>query len=237
MQEAAGGIPVVREAFPRTIRLVSTARLRAAVLRALVAKEDDLAALAEIEGATSARITGAERGIGDLPAREFVHGVPHAAFINASFAYARPDRLNRFSGPSRGAWYSALAVETCLAEVSFHMAGFLSDAGRLVATVDYSEMHASLAGEFFDLRSADGHPCLSADAATGYPAGAVVAADALARGLNGVIYPSVRHRGGTCVVALRPSAVQSVAQGAVWRLLWRGELEPTVERVAGSPQN
>ena len=46
------GVPVTTEAFPRTVRLVTTARLRAAVLAALVDGEDELADLAEIEGAT-----------------------------------------------------------------------------------------------------------------------------------------------------------------------------------------
>jgi len=48
-------LPVVREAFPRIVRLVSTARLRPPVLEALVSVED-AAALAEIEGATSNRL-------------------------------------------------------------------------------------------------------------------------------------------------------------------------------------
>jgi RES domain len=45
-----------------------------------------------------------------------------ANFINAAFVYFRPRELNRFNGPGRGAWYAALAVETCQAEVAFHLA-------------------------------------------------------------------------------------------------------------------
>ena len=53
------------------------------------------------------------------------------------------------------------------------------------------------------------------------------------QGLNGIIYPSVRHAGGTCIVALRPHAVQSVAPGAVYRLEWSGDDEPAVTRISG----
>lgn len=227
------GLPVVREAFPRTVRLVSTARLRGPVLRPLVDDDGELDALAELEGATSARLIGQNRGIGDLAAPEFVYGVPHAAFINASFAYARPREPNRFNGPERGAWYAALDVATCLAEVAFHMTEFLERTGELSATVDYAEIVASLAGEFVDLRAVDPAPsCLNADKAVGYPAGNALAEGARAEGLNGIIYPSVRHRGGTCLVALRPHAVQSVAQGDVYRLVWSGGRDPGVERLA-----
>ena len=82
------GVPIVREAFPRTVRLVSTARLRDPVLLGLVDDADEMNDLAEIEGATSARLITEERGSEGLPAGELVHGVPHARFINASFVYA-----------------------------------------------------------------------------------------------------------------------------------------------------
>ena len=55
------GVPVVREAFPKTVRLVSSARLRPPVLEALVTP-DYVETLAEIEGATSARLMAEARG-------------------------------------------------------------------------------------------------------------------------------------------------------------------------------
>ena len=107
-------------------------------------------------------------GIEGVPAGQLIHGVPHEAFINASFAYAKSGELNRFNGPDRGAWYAALDVETCLAEVTFHMTGFLERIGDYNAVVDYAELHASLAGEYLDLRAARDHPCLNPDPAIGY---------------------------------------------------------------------
>lgn len=224
---------IIREAFSRTIRLVSTARLRPSVLRPLVDSDGDLAALAELEGATSARLLGQTIGTLGIDPREFIHGVPHAAFINASFAYAKPRALSRFSGPDRGAWYCALRLETSLREVIFHMREFLAAAGDFNATVDYAEMLASLAGEFADLRALDGPtPALDPDPAIGYPAGNLLAQTVRGRGLNGIVYPSVRDAGGTCLVALWPHAVQSVAQGDIHRVTWTGTPEPTVANLA-----
>jgi RES domain-containing protein len=226
---AVDGVPVVTEAFPTTVRLVSTARLREPVLAPLVDGADELQLLAEIEGATSARQVAETRGLSGLAANELVHDVPHAHFINASFAYAKPRQLNRFNGPGRGAWYAALDVETCLAEVGYHLTAALADAGDFNAIVDYAEMFCSLAGAFLDVRQVPDHPALDPDTAKAYPIGNALARGARAAGLNGIIYPSVRRKGGTCIAALRPAAVQSVRQGAIYRLTWRGDPTPKVE--------
>ncbi len=220
--ESAGNLPLAREAFERTIRLVSSARLREAVLAPLADTAEEEALLAEIEGATSSRRIAEERGLAGIAADELVHGVPHAKFINASFAYAKPGQPSRFNPAERGAWYAALDVATCVAEVGFHLTRALADAGDFDAVVEYSEMIASMSGVFVDLRGEPGHPALDADPAAGYPAGNALAARARAEGHNGIIYPSVRHEGGTCIAALWPNVVQSVVQGAMYRLTWAG---------------
>lgn len=225
----ADDLPLVREAFPQTVRLVTTARLREAVMSPLADDSDGLSLLAEIEGATSGRLIAEERGLGAVTAEELVHGVPHAKFINASFAYAKPREPRRFNPADRGAWYAALAVETCLAEVGYHHTQALANAGDFNAVIEYGEMHASMAGEFVDLRRIPDHPSLHADPDAGYPAGNGLAARARGAGHNGIIYPSVRQAGGTCIAALWPNVVQSVAQGAMHRLTWSGSPDFAVE--------
>jgi RES domain-containing protein len=218
--------PISLIALERTVRLVATARLREAVLLAL-AGPGYQADLAEIEGATSGRLAAQQQGAEDLQARELVGGLPHANFINAAFSYFRPGELNRFNGPGRGAWYAALDVETCKVEVGFHLTRELQRVNDFNAVVDYAEMFASFAGEFVDLRGATPQPdCLHPDPAVGYPAGNSLAELTRNNGHNGIVYPSVRHDGGTCLVALWPTAVQSVAQGQVLRAAWNGSPTP-----------
>lgn len=224
------GLKISREAIERTVRLVTTARLRESVLLDLV-DESELDELSEIEGATSTRRIAQARGAGEVQSHDLVYGVPHAHFINACFAYAKPREPNRFNGAERGAWYAGFEVETSLAEVKFHLTEMLAAAGDFHATVDYAEMFASFAGEFLDLRGHPEHQCLNPDKLIGYPAGNALAEATRTRGLNGIIYPSVRHPGGTCLVALFPHAVQSVAQGEVYRIVWDGKPEPTVRLV------
>lgn len=225
-------IPVARKAFERTVRLVSTARLRPPVLDDLVPPEM-MDALIEIEGATSGRLNGQWRGTGGIDQNEFVYGVQHAAFINASFCYAKPRNPNRFNGPDRGAWYAAMHVDTCLAEVKFHLTQELVNVGEFSTRVDYAEMFASFAGDALDFTSAPHvHDCLHPDPAVGYPAGNAVADAARASGINLILYPSVRHDGGVCLAALSPHTVQSVAQGDVWAMQWSGSPEPEIFKVA-----
>ena len=177
------------------------------------------------------RLIAEERGFGGLTADELVHGVPHARFINASFAYAKPREPNRFNPANRGAWYAALDVETCIAEVGHHLTQALADAGDFDAVVEYGEMIASMAGVFIDLREQPGHPALDPDKTKGYPVGNALAAQARAAGHNGIIYPSVRHADGTCIAALWPNVVQSVAQGAMYRLTWSGNPDYSREAI------
>jgi hypothetical protein len=65
-----------------------------------------------------------------------------------------------------------------------------------------------------------------------YPAGNRLTDAVRAAGHYGIVYPSVRAPGGTCFVALVPHAVQSVAQGKVIRLSWKGTPGPEIKEIA-----
>jgi RES domain-containing protein len=231
--------PVTLLALPRAVRLVATARLRDPVLHLLlrdtarpIAEVEALARdLAEIEGGTSARLSAEA-----AQAATFPSGRPHANFVNAAFAYWRPRERNRFNDAGHGAWYAAFTTATALAEVTFHIGRELDRANDRRAVVDWAEMWASFAGTFVDLREVTPPPdCLHPDPARGYPAGNALARAAREAGHNGVVYPSVRDPGGTCLVALWPHAVQSVAQGDVLRTTWNGPGPPVVERLSAPP--
>jgi len=216
-----------------TVRLISTARLKEPVLLVLAPNHGALEDLAELEGATSGRLQAQEGGLLDLDPKELVFGRPGHTFINAAFTYTRPGG-NRFNDDERGAWYCAFLAETALAEVSFHLTKELEAINRFENVTDYAELIADFVGLFHDLRD-DGHAIdhsLHTDPAVAYPAG-----QALARWLRkekgspGLIYPSVRSPGGTCLVAFHTSLVQNLRQGAIWRLEWQGSPDPHISRL------
>jgi RES domain-containing protein len=233
--------PVTLLAHPRAVRLVATGRLRDPVLHLLLddpvagarsrEEVDELArALAEIEGGTNARLT-AQAARSSL----FPSGRPHANFVNAAFAYWRPREPNRFNDATFGAWYAALETDTAVAEVTYHIGRELDRVQDWNAAVEWAEMWASFAGQFVDLRGLKPPQpaCLHPDIEIGYPAGNAVAREVRAAGQNGIVYPSVRCPGGTCLVALWPHVVQSVTQGAVIRATWSGSRIPTISPPVG----
>ena len=143
--------------------------------------------------------------------------------MNAAFAYWRPRERNRFNDAGFGAWYAAFEAQTAVAEVIDHIGRELERIRNWHAAVEWSEMWASFAGSYVDLRSVAPPPeCLHPDVEVGYPPGNTLARETRDAGHNGIVYPSVRAPGGTCLVALWPHAVQSVTQGAIVRTAWSG---------------
>ena len=57
-----------------------------------------------------------------------------------------------------------------------------------------------------------------------------MARDVFGAGGNGLLYPSVRHDGGKCLVAFRPHLIQNIRQGDTWTFEWSGERIPTVTK-------
>lgn len=226
-------LPTVDLAQRDTVRLISTGRLKEPVLLTLAATQGALDDLADLESVTNGRLQAQESGLPDLDPRELVFGRPGPTFINAAFTHTRPGG-NRFNDNDRGAWYCAFDVETSLSEASYHLTRELEAIDRFKNVTDYAELIADFFGPFHDLRAAKQaeEPALQPDSAIAYPAG-----QALARRLrrelssNGVIYPSARHAGGTCLVAFRPDLVLNLRQGGVWRLEWQGSPAPTYSRI------
>ena len=208
-------LPAVELTQRDTIRLISTGRLKEPVLLPLAANQGALDDLADLESVTNGRLQAQESGLPDLDPRELVFGRAGHTFINAAFAHTRPGG-NRFNGEDRGAWLCGFDVATCLGEVSYHLTRELKAIGRFENVTDYAELIADFFGPFHDLRAADraAAPALQDDPALAYPAGQALALR-LRKELdsNGIIYPSARLAGGTCLVAFRPDLVLNFSPG------------------------
>jgi RES domain-containing protein len=213
-----------------TVRLISTGRLKDPVLLPLAANHGAIEDLAELESATNGRLFAQESGLPNLDPRELVFGRAGFTFINAAFTHTRPGG-NRFNDDDRGAWYCAFDTDTAIGEISYHLTRELEAIGRFENVTDYAELIADFVGSFHDLREAEDDLVLHQDTAVAYPAGQILARQLRADySSNGIIYPSVRHIGGTCLVCFRPDMVQNLRQGSIWRLEWQGALKPAVTR-------
>jgi hypothetical protein len=218
-----------------THRLVPSRHLHgnASVLGALVENEADLQAVVDLDAATNDRLLAHEQRLPGIGLEELVFAVPHADVVNASFCHAHPLGA-RFSGPDRGAWYAGFELATSQAEVAFHKSVQLAEIGRFEDSVTYDDYLADFTTDLHDLRRARAYRAYLDPRS--YVESQALAERLLETGSLGVVYPSVRHRGGTCIACFRPALVGNVRRGRTYRFTWRGTPEPViaVDRVAGS---
>jgi RES domain-containing protein len=195
----------------------------------LVAISDDdahLQAIFELDAATNDRLLAEQQLLPGIGLEELVFGVPHARVINAAFCHPNP-LGNRFNGPARGAWYSAFALETSQAEVGFHKSVQLAEIGRFDDSVTYDDFIADFTAAFHDLRSAPPGPRAWLDPDS-YVESQALAERLLEADSLGIVYPSVRDAGGTCVACFRPALVANVRRGKSYRFTWSGAPEPAI---------
>ena len=229
MNLAPGGTPplTMLRQFD-TCRLIPSrfADMEDSVLSPLADDGDHLRDLFELDNATNARLVAEYGGAPGIGVDELVFGVPNFRIINAAFTYARPEGC-RFSDAERGAWYCAFEVATALAEISFHKSVEYQEIGRFDDSVTYQCLLADFTGAFHDLRApARFATCLAPDS---YIASQQLAARLLEAGSMGLIFPSVRQRGGTNLACFRPALVGNVRKAGVYRLTWTGTPTPCIE--------
>lgn len=195
------------------------------VLVAIANDDEHLQAIFELDLATNDRLGAQQQQLPGIGLEELVFGIPHAHVVNAAFCHAHP-LGSRFSGPDRGAWYAAYELETSQAEVAFHKSVHLAEVGRFDDSVTYDDFLGDFTASFHDLRRARGfRDCLAPGS---YVASQRLAEALLDDGSLGVVYPSVRREGGTCLACFRPALVANVRRGRTYRFTWDGSPDPTV---------
>jgi RES domain-containing protein len=225
------------------VRLVDTHRLipsryrpqGESVLTLIADSDAHLADLFDLDNATNDRLLAEHDLLPGIGVHELVFGVPHYRVVNAAFTHAHPNG-SRWNGPDRGAWYAAAEVETSQAEVAFHHTVALAEVGRFEDSITYDDYLSDVTGFLHDVRDdARGGgrwaACLAPDS---YRASQLLAERLLEAGSLGVVYPSVRRAGGTCVACFRPALVAGVRRAATYRFTWAGGPEPTIAEDPGA---
>lgn len=170
-----------------------------------VATTADAEAVMELAGWTNDRLV--RQRLARLPQEEWVFGRANSSIVMAAFLHAAPSG-SRFSGPDLGAWYAAASLATAVAEVGHHLRREALARGLETARRKFRSYTARLDGSYRDIRSSE--PELHAS--DSYAAGQAFGEGLRAGGEDGVLYDSVRHRGGSNVCAYRPSKVLDVVQ-------------------------
>ncbi|MGB9123262.1 MAG: RES family NAD+ phosphorylase [Candidatus Angelobacter sp.] len=186
------------------------------VLSLLAEGDDDLFKdLTELEGATNERLLGESGRLPGITAIELVSGFRLAHIVNASFTHANPSG-GRFNSPARGAWYAAFKMATAQKEVAFHKSAELKEIGwKEEETSPYIDYLADFRHQFHDIRNdPDFIDYLDANPDT-YHTSQALGHQLLTLGSAGIVYPSVRHKNGECIVCFRPPLVLNVREGGM----------------------
>lgn len=198
------------------------------VLAGIADSDAHLADIFDLDNATNDRLRAENELLPGIGVRELLFAVPYYRVVNAAFTHAHP-LGSRFNGPDRGAWYAAFETRTAQAEVAFHKTVQLAEIGRFEDDVTFDDYLADFSGEFHDLRGPDGWAdCLDPDS---YVPSQALAERLLDGGSLGIVYPSVRRAGGTCLACFRPALVMNVRKGMTYRFRWSGQPTPTIAAV------
>ena len=214
-----------------THRLIPSrySRTEESVLAEIADDDSHLADLFELDHATNDRLLAENQLLPGIGIHELVFGVPYFRIVNAAFCHPHP-LGSRFNGPERGAWYAAFELETAQAEIAFHKSIELAEVGwSEPEEATYDGYLADFSAEFHDLRRDKRFRTMLAP--DSYVASQALAQSLLDAGSLGVVYPSVRRRGGTCVACFRPPLVMNVRKGRRYRFRFEGGAEPTVQPV------
>ena len=201
----------------------------ASVLTRLTDDPQTLEAIFELDNATNDRLVAESRMAPGIDQRELVFGIPSYRIINAAFCHPAPGG-SRFNSSDRGAWYASFELQTSQAEVAYHRQQWLRetawDEEDAAAYLDYL---ADFRADFHDLRDpTEQADCLSPNS---YMTSQALAAQLLELGSAGIVYPSVRRVGGTCIACFRPVLVTNVRKGEIYTIMFRNfRTPPTIRR-------
>jgi len=199
-----------------THRLIPSGCSDQSVLERLAEDAEELSYLLELDSATDGRLLGEANLLPGISVHELLFGVPYAHIVNAAFCRAHPAG-SRFNGPERGAWYAAFALQTAGIEVAYHKSQELQEINwREPETFTFDDYLADFRADFHDIRGDAAYSkCLDPKS---YRSSQNLARNLLASGSSGVVYPSVRHANGTCLVCFRPALVTNVRKGGSARI-------------------
>ena len=128
----------------------------------------------------------------------------------AAFLHVAPGGM-RFNGPELGAWYAADNIRTAAAEVGHHLRRETVARNVTRMSRTYRAYAATLLGDYLDIR---GERTIRPNvyASDRYDASQKLGEEVRASGGAGVLYDSLRRRGGVNVVAHRPRNIRDIVQ-------------------------
>ncbi len=184
-----------------------------------VASAADFDALYALEAMTNPRIRDEVGDISLVPPEERLFGEGCTA-IMAAFTHLNPQG-SRFSDGSYGVFYCARKRDTAIAETRHHAALFMQASHEPPMRLQMRLYTVQAKGRAVDLRAASQAEPRIVDP-DDYTYAQAIGRKLRADGTLGIVYPSVRHPGGTCLAALRTGLLSHCLHAAYLEYNWDG---------------
>jgi hypothetical protein len=196
----------IREA---THRLIASRFPTIGVFDELSVDPEELAIAYLLESATNDRLGVVAGRLSTLASGEIIQG-PGGTLVMAAFLHA-DEAGGRFTNGRLGAWYASLDVDTAIAETVHHSTRRLNLSENAFPTnIQMRELVARIDCDLVDIRALrNARPELydPDDYGASQAFGVALRWPQEGDGQTGIVYESVRRRGGTNVCVYRPSAV------------------------------
>jgi RES domain len=232
MSDAPGApaLALRRVQWPTACRIVPT-RHPSVYLYDRVADAADFDALYALEALTNERLRDEAGVVQAVPAEERLFG-PGSGPIMAAFTHLNP-RGSRFSDGRYGVFYAARDRATAVAETAYHHARFLAATAEAPMHLPMRVYQVQIDARLHDLRPEAAVPPSVFDPEH-YGAAQALGAGLRAAGSAGVVYRSVRRRGGHCVGLFKPRGARACVHAAVLLYAWDGQrFSDVYERLEG----
>jgi len=186
-----------------------------------VADPSDLEAIFFIEALTNDRLRDQEGEIALVSETERISG-PGTTPIMAAFTHLNPAG-SRFTDGSYGVYYAAKDIDTAVEETKYHKTRFLSATNEAPIEIDMRSYASDISEYFHDIRGLQVElPDIYSSSPDQYGYPQALSKELRNAGSNGIVYDSVRHKGGECAAIFRPKVLSPVKQGTHYCYVWNG---------------
>lgn len=220
-QEPPGpDLPTRRVAWPKAWRIIASRYPPIDLFERVSDNPEVWDALIALEQATNPRVRDDVGEISLVPPDKRVAG-PNASWVMAPFTHINK-RGSRFSNGSFGVYYAAEKLETAIAETVHHFSKFAADSHDPPRREDMRVLVGSIGHIFEDVDALDAAVKNGLLDPNSYAKSQPFAVARRNAGSDGLVYPSVRHRGGQCIAAFWPNVVGIPVQERHLKYEWNG---------------
>ncbi len=137
------------------------------------------------------------------------YGGENSSLVYAPFTDFNVKNPNRFSDGSYGVFYCAKELECAIEETKYHTLKFLQNTQESSYKGQHRVLFGNLSGGFCDIRNEMLPKIYSS---IDYSDSQIFGAEIKKQYKDGIVFDSVRYKGGTCYAVFKPCVIKSIRE-------------------------